>query len=219
MKKDDDDKKKKDAPTKKKTVFEEFKNDKDKKVQLQWASQLLHNLKPKTFVPMVYYIGEEIVKEKIKHNFATGEETFLEKPFKVMIMEMLGPSLEHLIKHCRRFDLKTTCLVAIQMIQRLETVHEEGLILRDIKPSNFMLGGCALSKDKLHCSDLALAKYYMVNGKHIKLTSCLPPILPMMPFTRICFDSWKKTTRLSKIKKESPKIVAYLARLLKKLAK
>ena len=62
--------------------------------------------------------------------------------FHVMVMDLLGPSLEDLFQKCkRRFDLKTVCLTGIQMVQRLEAVHEERIIHRDIKPCNFLVGG------------------------------------------------------------------------------
>jgi serine/threonine protein kinase len=78
-----------------------------------------------------------------------------------MVMDMLGPSIEDLFQTCKRsFDLKTVLLIAIQMIQRIEKVHEERIIHRDIKPDNFLIGGTELTKDSVYIIDFGLAKCY-----------------------------------------------------------
>ena len=76
-------------------------------------------------------------------------------------MDMLGPSIEDLFQTCKRsFDLKTVLLIAIQMIQRIEKVHEERIIHRDIKPDNLLIGGTELTKDSVYIIDFGLAKCY-----------------------------------------------------------
>ena len=82
---------------------------------------------------------------------------------------MLGPSLEDLFMQCKRkFDLKTCCLVAQQMIKRMEKVHDERIIHRDIKPDNFLIGGTELTKDNIYIIDFGLAKCYKNSeGVHI----------------------------------------------------
>ncbi len=86
-----------------------------------------------------------------------------------MVMDMLGSSLEILFEHCKRkFDLKTVCMVGIQMIKRIEKVHEEGILHRDIKPDNFLIGGKDINKDFVYIIDFGLAKFYKeANGQHI----------------------------------------------------
>lgn len=66
-------------------------------------SKLIHKLRGKTCIPSLYYIGTDKSNEKNK--------------FHVMVMDMLGPSLEDLFsKSKRKFDLKTCCLIAKQMV-------------------------------------------------------------------------------------------------------
>jgi casein kinase 1 len=91
------------------------------------------------------------------------------KHFHVMVMDLLGASLEDLFQACRRsFDLKTVLMVGIQMIKRIEKVHEERIIHRDIKPDNFLIGGSEHTKDSVFVIDFGLAKCFKnSDGQHI----------------------------------------------------
>ena len=59
-----------------------------------------------------------------------------------LIMEFLGPNLIELFEYCgmHKFTISTVCLIALQMLNRIENLHKHNYIHRDIKPENFLIG-------------------------------------------------------------------------------
>ncbi|EME44488.1 hypothetical protein DOTSEDRAFT_72084 [Dothistroma septosporum NZE10] len=94
-------------------------------------------------IPNVYYFGQEGL-----HN--------------ILVIDLLGPSLEDLFDHCgRRFSIKTVVMVAKQMLSRVQTIHEKNLIYRDIKPDNFLIGRPnTKAQNVIHVVDFGMAKQY-----------------------------------------------------------
>ncbi len=83
-----------------------------------------------------------------------------EADLNILVMELLGPTLEDLFNLCeKQFSLKTVCMLAEQLISRLEYIHLQSYIHRDIKPENFLIG---LGKKSNVCYiiDYGLAKKY-----------------------------------------------------------
>ncbi len=88
------------------------------------------------------------------------------KDKKIIVMDLLGPSLESLIATRKKFGLKTVTYLAMKMLDTIKYIHSCGYIHRDIKPDNFVIG----HKDpkELFCIDFGLAKKYTnKKGEHI----------------------------------------------------
>ncbi|CAA7408770.1 unnamed protein product [Spirodela intermedia] len=65
----------------------------------------------------------------------------VESDYNVLVMDLLGPSLEDLVNQCGgKLSLKSVLMLAHQMIKRLEYVHRKSLLHRNIKPKNFLMG-------------------------------------------------------------------------------
>ncbi|RNA05857.1 casein kinase I isoform alpha isoform X4 [Brachionus plicatilis] len=87
----------------------------------------------------------------------------VEKDYNILVMDLLGPSLEDLFNFCsRRFTMKTVLMLADQMISRIEFVHNKNFIHRDIKPDNFLMG-IGRHCNKVFLIDFGLAKKYRDN--------------------------------------------------------
>ncbi|KAJ3350356.1 hypothetical protein HDU83_009740 [Entophlyctis luteolus] len=102
------------------------------------------------------------------YNFGT------EGPFNFLVMERLGPSLRQLEKASpqQKIPLRTMVQLVPQFIQRLQKVHELGIVFRDVKPDQFCIGryGQDISdRPTVYLIDFGLATSFRDNqGKHIK---------------------------------------------------
>jgi casein kinase 1 len=84
----------------------------------------------------------------------------------VLVMDQMGPSLEDLFLRCgKRFSLKTTLMIADQMIRILEWLHCSGVIHRDIKPQNWLVGKGELA-NKVFLIDFGVSTYFLDPRTH-----------------------------------------------------
>ena len=88
----------------------------------------------------------------------------------ILVMEMLGPSLEKLFnKYNKKFSLLTVVMIVEQILYRLEFIHSKNLIHRDMKPDNFLIGKKENNKSTIYAIDFGLSKKYKASktGLHI----------------------------------------------------
>ena len=78
-----------------------------------------------------------------------------------LIMDFLGPNLLELFEYCgmHKFTISTVCLIALQMLNRIENLHKHNYIHRDIKPENFLIG-MQEKANIIHLIDFGLSKRF-----------------------------------------------------------
>ncbi|KAI9159652.1 hypothetical protein LWI28_000652 [Acer negundo] len=124
-----------------------LENVKTKHPQLHYESKLYKILQGGIGVPYVKWFG-------------------VEGDYNVLVIDLLGPSLEDLFNFCsRKLSLKTVLMLADQMINRVEFVHSKSFLHRDIKPDNFLMG-LGRHANKVYVIDFGLAKRYRDNATH-----------------------------------------------------
>ncbi|KAL2342544.1 hypothetical protein Fmac_003829 [Flemingia macrophylla] len=122
-------------------VAVKIENSKTKHPQLLYEAKLYNVLQGGSGIPNIKWSGVD------------GEDN-------VLVLDLLGPSLEDLFVYCgRKFSLKTVLMLADQMITRIEYAHSKGFLHRDIKPDNFLMG-LGRKANQVYIIDFGLAKRY-----------------------------------------------------------
>ena len=82
-------------------------------------------------------------------------------PYMVLVMELLGPSLDSILRKLpdKKMSIRCVCNIAYQLISILETIHNNNIIHRDIKPANINIGVGNMEKF-LFLIDFGLSRKY-----------------------------------------------------------
>lgn len=124
---------------------------KTKHPQLLYESRLYRYLQGGHGIPYIHWYG-------------------MEGNYNVLVLDLLGPSLEDLFNYCnRKFSVKTVLMIADEILTRVEYLHEKNFIHRDIKPDNFLIGR-ERKAHVVYAIDFGLAKRY----RHPKTHAHMP---------------------------------------------
>lgn len=115
--------------------------------QLGWEYRIYSEMKDDEYFPHIYFHGK--VDE-----------------YEVLIMDLYGDDLETLFNKCNRsFSIPTIQRLGWQMIDRIQRLHQHGVIHRDIKPDNFLWDP---QHERAVLVDMGLAKRWRTkDGKHM----------------------------------------------------
>ena len=127
------------------------KNKDERFSQLKNEANLLKYLSGCEGIPKIYFHAK------------TNKYSFL-------VMELLGPSLANLfLKNKNNLPLKHIINYSLQMLDRIEYIHQRHIIHRDIKPENFLISKNRFNQEIIYLIDFGLAKRFRdpKTGLHI----------------------------------------------------
>jgi serine/threonine protein kinase len=114
--------------------------------------------------------NESIIYQYLSHTLGIPRVKWFgkDKENYYMVINLLGESLQCIKNRQHIFSLRKTLELGIQIINLIKSIHEKGLIHRDIKPDNFLLG-IDSNNEQIYLIDFGFCKSFINNDKHIEL--------------------------------------------------
>ena len=121
-----------------------------------------------------------------------------DEQFYYMVLELLGESLVS-FKSTSSLDLSIplpiVAKIGVQIIQRIKSVHQKGLIHRDIKPDNFLFG-LGRNSQTVYLIDFGFCKNYVTpEGDHIAKGGVTSGVIGTPNFVSVNAHEFLQTSR------------------------
>jgi serine/threonine protein kinase len=113
-----------------------------------------------------------------------------------MVIDLLGESLQSLKNRYSFFSLEITLKLGIQILQLLKTIHDKGLVHRDIKPDNFLLGRPTGAGKQLHIIDFGFCKSFLNEQNKHKPIKKMTGLVGSLTYASLhAHDLWDQSRR------------------------
>lgn len=151
-----------------------------------------HNLL-RTESNIIKYVNTQKNNEPVISNYWFGTDNDLH----YFVTDLLGPSLESLLDKCGgRFSLKTTLMIAEQIVSRIKFYHDRNIIHRDIKPENFLVD-FNIPHMNIYIIDFGLAKKYRKSStkEHIPFKTDKPHVGTLRYMSTYTHEHYEQSRR------------------------
>jgi serine/threonine protein kinase len=103
---------------------------------------------------------EYTLMKSLTHPHIPSVYTYTSIPnYNILIMDLLGKSLEDLIEIYDTFSQRTVYILLTQLLSTLKYIHDNHIVHRDIKPENFVMGRKS-NATNVYVIDFGLSRLY-----------------------------------------------------------